>query len=165
MTPRQADLQRDGLRRALAGALADIKGGDPAEIATNRWGSGRPPPMIEQRAGISGMVSGDASPFRDESLAFFESVSADSVVAAMPLRRVPFGVRLVSVSTAATGSWVGESLAKPISRMALGATGLEPRKVVAVTVVSDELLLATEASRPFNPIYAVQLPMRSILHS
>ena len=80
MTPRQADLQRDGLRRALAGALADIKGGDPAEIATNRWGSGRPPPMIEQRAGISGMVSGDASPFRDESLAFFESVSADSVV-------------------------------------------------------------------------------------
>ena len=55
MNPRQVDLQRDGLRRVIAGALADIKGGDPAEIATQRWGSGSPPPMIEQRAGISGM--------------------------------------------------------------------------------------------------------------
>jgi hypothetical protein len=37
MTPRQSDLQRHGLRRVIANALAMTKGGDPHEIATNRW--------------------------------------------------------------------------------------------------------------------------------
>ena len=98
MTPRQSDLQRHGLRRVIANALAMTKGGDPHEIATNRWGSGRPPfvDVLEQRAGVSGSVSGDASPFASESQAFFESVSADSIVASMPLRKVPFHTRTFS---------------------------------------------------------------------
>ena len=146
MNPRTIDLQRSGLRRAIAGAIADTKGGDPHEIATQRWGSGRPPfvDVLEQRAGVSGVVSGDASPFASESQAFFDSVSADSVVAAMELRRVPFHARLVSVASGATASWTGESQAKPISRMSLGAAVLEPRKVAAIVVVSDELLNATQ---------------------
>ena len=67
MNPRTIDLQRNGLRRVIADAIA-IKKGDPHEIATQRWGAGRPPfvDALEQRAGVSGSVSGDASPFRDE---------------------------------------------------------------------------------------------------
>ena len=48
MNPRKSDLQRDGLRRALAGALADVKGGDPAEIATAPMG--RRPSAAHDRA-------------------------------------------------------------------------------------------------------------------
>ena len=44
--------------------------GDPHEIATHRWGAGSPP-LIEH-TGVSGSISGDASPFASESQAFFE---------------------------------------------------------------------------------------------
>ena len=98
MTPRKSDLQRDGLRRVIANAIAIKKGGDPHEIATQRWGSGRPPfvDALEQRAAVVGMTSADDSPFASESQAFFESVSADSIVASMPLRKVPFHTRTFS---------------------------------------------------------------------
>ena len=96
-----------------------------------------------ERAGVSAIVSGDASPFASETQAFFDSVSADSVVAAMELRRVPFHARLVSAS-GATASWTAESQGKPISRLTLAAADLEPRKVAAIVVVSDELLNATQ---------------------
>jgi hypothetical protein len=145
MTPRKTDLQLHGLRRVIADAIAIKNGGDPHEIATQRWGAGRPPfvDVLEQRAGVVGMTSADDSPFASESQAFFESVSADSVVAAMELRRVPFHARLVSVVSGATGSWTAESLGKPISQMSLSAAGLEPRKVASLYVVSDELLRDT----------------------
>ena len=70
MNPRKTDLERDGLRRVMADAIAIKKGGDPHEIATHRWGAGSPP-LIEH-TGVSGSISGDASPFASESQAFFE---------------------------------------------------------------------------------------------
>ena len=143
MNPRKSDLSQHRLRRVIADAVSEKTQGDPHEYATRRWGADRPPPMIE-RAGVSGTVSGDASPFASESQAFFDSVSADSVVASMPLRKVPFHARLVSVTTPASASFTAEGLAKPVSRMALDAQGLEPRKVASLIVVSDELLRDTQ---------------------
>jgi hypothetical protein len=88
MTPRQSDLQRHGLRRVIANALAMTKGGDPHEIATNRWGRGRPPfvDVLEQRAVVSGSRLWRCQPVRIREPSLF-SVSADSIVASMPLRR------------------------------------------------------------------------------
>jgi hypothetical protein len=68
MNPRKSDLSQHRLRRVIADAVSEKTQGDPHEYATRRWGADRPPPMIE-RAGVSGTVSGDASPFASESQA------------------------------------------------------------------------------------------------
>ena len=62
----------------------------------------------------------------------------------MPLRRVPFQREACQRLDRRDRIWVGEVIAKPISRMALSAAGLEPSKVAAIVVVSDELLNATQ---------------------
>ena len=125
----------------ISEAIAIRKGGDPNEIATRIWGAGRPPPGFEIRTGVSGSVSGDASPFATESAAFFESVSADSIVAAMELRRVPFYARLVSVASSASASWTGKSRAKPISRR---REGLSKHNQALVAAISIEICFLTK---------------------
>jgi HK97 family phage major capsid protein len=66
------------------------------------------------------------------------------------LRRVPFGVRAVRVTDGAAGYWVGEAAPKPISFAAVNGATLEPRKVTAIVVLTEESVrmggAATEAA-------------------
>ena len=48
MNPRTIDLQRNGLRRVIANAISAKSMRDPNEYATQRWGAGRPPLMLER---------------------------------------------------------------------------------------------------------------------
>lgn len=56
------------------------------------------------------------------------------------LRRVPFRVPLVGMTDGGDGYWVGEGLAKPLTSFAFSRTTLEPLKVAAICVVTEELL-------------------------
>ena len=56
------------------------------------------------------------------------------------LRRVPLNVRTVTETSSSTGYWVGEGAAKPVSKMAYTNDVLEPFKVSALVVVTDEVL-------------------------
>ena len=56
------------------------------------------------------------------------------------LRRVPLNVRTVTETSSSTGYWVGEGAAKPVSKMAYTTDVLEPFKVSALVVVTDEVL-------------------------
>src|SRR5262245_7303995 len=94
-------------RRSLANIVAPT--GNAASLGLKRWGSDCP--YFVEKAGVSGSLSDGT--FASESMAFFESVSADSVVAAMPLRKVPFGARLSSVTNGVTAYWTEQGAAKP----------------------------------------------------
>jgi HK97 family phage major capsid protein/HK97 family phage prohead protease len=62
------------------------------------------------------------------------------------LRRVPFRVPLIGMSTGMTGYWVGEGKAKPLTKATFTRTSLEPLKVAAITVVTKELLADSSPS-------------------
>jgi HK97 family phage major capsid protein len=56
------------------------------------------------------------------------------------LRRIPFRVPVGSQTSGGAGYWVGEGLAKPLTRFDFGKTVLEPLKVANICVVTEELL-------------------------
>lgn len=56
------------------------------------------------------------------------------------LRRVPVRVPLVTQTSGGNAQWVGEGKAKPLTSFAFTRTHLDPLKIAAITVVSDELL-------------------------
>lgn len=56
------------------------------------------------------------------------------------LRSVPFRVPLITETTPGSAAWVGEGNAKPVTSFGYSRTTLNPLKVAAIAVVSDELL-------------------------
>ncbi len=56
------------------------------------------------------------------------------------LRRVPFRTRLVGQTSGGSGYWVGEGLAKPVTKFDFNDTTLEPLKVANIAVITMELL-------------------------
>ena len=78
-------------------------------------------------------------------------ISAFDAILANGARKAPLRTRLVSVTTAATGDSPTESAGKTISRMALHATGLEPRKSSCTVALTEEALaLAAPQTRKFR---------------
>lgn len=55
------------------------------------------------------------------------------------LRALPFNIRMARMTTGLSGYWVGEGLAKPISKGAVDAVTLPYTKVAALTVITQEL--------------------------
>ena len=56
------------------------------------------------------------------------------------LRSVPFRTPLISQTAGATGYWVGEGNAKPLTKIEGSRTTLEPLKVANIAVVTEELV-------------------------
>lgn len=56
------------------------------------------------------------------------------------LRNIPFRVPIGSQTTGGTAGWVGEGSAKPLTHFEVARTTLEPLKVAAIVVVTEELL-------------------------
>jgi HK97 family phage major capsid protein/HK97 family phage prohead protease len=56
------------------------------------------------------------------------------------LRSVPFRTALISQTAGATGYWVGEGNAKPLTKIEGARTTLEPLKVANIAVITDELM-------------------------
>lgn len=72
---------------------------------------------------------------------FFGMVRERTIYGQMTgLRAVPFDVRLINTVTGLTAYWVGEGAPAPVSAATYAEDDLEPRKCVAISVVTDDLL-------------------------
>jgi hypothetical protein len=58
------------------------------------------------------------------------------------LRRVPENVKVGVMATGTVAHWVGQGQSKPVSKAALDQVTLEPRKIVGLCVLAQELLRA-----------------------
>ncbi|WP_244564478.1 phage major capsid protein [Rhizobium sullae] len=72
---------------------------------------------------------------------FFQLVAERSIIGRMAgLRRMPLLTKAISVIGGSTAHWVGQGKAKPITAMVFGDTFLPSRKVIALTVITRDLL-------------------------
>lgn len=65
------------------------------------------------------------------------------------LRRVPFRVPLVGQTSGGDGYWVGEGLAKPLTKFDFSRTTLEPLKVANIAVATMEVIRDSSPSADF----------------
>jgi hypothetical protein len=151
------------VRLAIAMALG---GDDPevaAKIARKKWGedagpttilkAGGPTELLLQKAEIpaGSTVSGTwAEPltlFEGAAVEFFALVREASLIGRLPgLRRVPLRTRLVSAATGINAAWVGEGSAVPMGSATYGEDNIEPRKVAALAVITEELASSSDPS-------------------
>ena len=124
------------------------QGVSPSVIAQKRWGRMNPLLVDVIRAnevaghgsssGEAGaeLVSADNRFMGD----FIEYLYAQTVYNRLGLREIPANVAIKGQDGAATGYWVGESKAIPVSKADFSTVSLTPLKVAALSVVSNELL-------------------------
>jgi hypothetical protein len=138
MTPRRSDLVSAFTKKVIVQGVAAKRHVDPYKYALNRWGNVLCPEWNE-RAAVAGASTVDGA-FKSESQAFFDLAFEASVPGRLGARRVPFDVRVTSITTGSSASWVKEGQGKPITRASLAAAPLAARKIVAAVVLSDEAL-------------------------
>ncbi len=136
-------------RMAICRGLAPDDVYQQHKIACQRWGSTSKIAMI-MRDAVGG---GSASDPDYDALAGTRFAEAEFVDFVRPLtlvgklqglRRIPANVRVCTVTDGTTAFWVGEAMARPISRLALEGTALKPRTAAAMTVVSQELISSAD---------------------
>jgi len=138
------------VRMVIAKALAHIEGiggSAPADIAAKRWGKTNPMLVQVIKAGVAGggsdsgewgaeLVSADNRYTGD----FVEYLYGRTLFDRLPLRQVPAHVSIKGQDGAATGYWVGQSKAIPVTTADFSTVSLTPLKVGAIAVVSNELM-------------------------
>lgn len=118
----------------------------PADVAKHRWGD-RPQLVQYIRAAVAGGGTG-AGEWGAELVSidnrfqgdFVEFLYSRTVFDALPLRPMPHNVNIKGQDGAATGYWVGESKAIPVSKADFNDVDLEPLEVDALAVCSQRLL-------------------------
>ena len=118
----------------------------PADVAKHRWGD-RPQLVQYIRAAVAGGGTG-AGEWGQELVTidnrfqgdFVEFLYSKTVFDALPLRPMPHNVNIKGQDGAATGYWVGESKAIPVSKADFNDVDLEPLEVDALAVCSQRLL-------------------------
>ncbi len=137
-------------RMVIAKALAHMQGiggQHPAEIAAARWGKTNPLLVQVIKAGVAGGGSGSGEWGAELVQAdtrytgdFIEYLYGKTLFDRLPLRNVPANVAIKGQDGAATGYWVGESKAIPVTTGDFSTVSLTPLKVAALAVISNELM-------------------------
>ena len=112
-------------------------------IDNQRWTDGH-----QLKAAVDAMTLGNASSLAaDIGADFLEVVSPETLIGRIEnLRYVPFQVRTVRQTSRGAAYWVAENAPKPLSAASFSsADELPPRKVVAMSVISNELARASDA--------------------
>lgn len=138
-------------RRVIAKALAYLAQGEASasDIAEQRWGKSCPTLVQVIKAGVAGgttgtgtgdwggeLVSADSRYTGD----FIEYLNSRTIYNQLGLREIPANVTIKGQDGNATGYWVGESQAIPVTKADFFDITLTPLKVAALAVVSNELL-------------------------
>jgi hypothetical protein len=137
--PKGNDLVRAGIAKAVAGT------GDGSSYAAGRWGETSRAARIA-KASVPGLMTttgaGDAmSDLAQARTEFFEAVRAASIIGRLPVRRIGFRTRQLTMDEGPRVEWRAEGAAyrnSPIKMSA--AAGLERFDVGALIVVSKEVL-------------------------
>lgn len=135
---------------AKAASFCALKDGNyisPAEVAKHRWGKTHPKLVEFIKAAVAGggTGSGEWGAELAQSDArftgdFIEFLHGLTVFDRLPLRSIPARVHVKGQDGAATGYWVGESKAIPVSKPDFSDVELTPLKVAAIATCSKELL-------------------------
>lgn len=145
------------VRKLIAKTLAEMSGYEQtaSQIAEHRWGKTHPNLCRVIKSGIvtttkapiggHGSSSGEAGAelvaidgrFTGDFIEFLHDLT---VFDRLPLREVPANVTIKGSDGAATGYWVGESKAIPVSVTSASTINLTPLKVAAMTTITNELL-------------------------
>jgi Phage capsid family len=148
--PRDVDEAFEGqnfVRRALARTIAKMDGVNAAAYAQYRWGKTNPTLVEIIKTDVAGGGSGSGEWGAELVSAdnrytgdFITYLYARTLYAQLPLREIPANVTIKGQDGAATGYWVGESKAIPMSKPDFSTVSLTPLKVAALTTMSKELL-------------------------
>lgn len=141
---------------AKAASFIALKDGNfvsPVEIAQHRWGKTHPNLVARIKAAVAGggTGSGEWGAELAQSDArftgdFIEFLYSMTVFDRLPLRSIPARVHIKGQDGAATGYWVGESKAIPVSKPDFSDVELTPLKVGAIAVCSKELIADSSPS-------------------
>ncbi len=125
----------------------------PVDIARHRWGKSHPKLVDVIRTAVAGggTDSGEWGAELVESMTRFNGDFVDylysmTVFDRLPLRAMPARVHIKGQDGAATGYWVGESKAIPVSKADFSDVELTPLKVAAMAVCSKELITDSSPS-------------------
>jgi hypothetical protein len=111
------------------------------DYARQRWGATSRAAQVV-KAALDALGTNTIDAISDEGAAseFFGAVTQSSVIGKLSgLRRVPLRVRTLT-ALGATASWVGEGQAKAMTSLSFSAASLDPKRVVGLTVCTNELL-------------------------
>lgn len=133
-------------RFVIAKAVGKMLDKSPIAVATERWGKTNPSIVDVVKADVAGLGSTTGEPgaelvHYDRWLGdFIEYLYGMTVYNRLALREVPANINIAGQDGAATGYWVGESKAIPVSKPDFMDVNLTPLKVAALSVISKELL-------------------------
>jgi capsid protein len=139
-TPKGFDLVRMAIAQAVCPGV-----GQAEKYAEARWGPKSRAARITKAAvpGLTTTAGAGAQMVSDEGARaeFFDLVRAQSLIGRLPLRRVPFFIRTLSMDEGPRVGWRDEGSVYATSPLKLTSqTGLEPLDVGALVVLSNELL-------------------------
>lgn len=138
-------------RLLIAKAVAQLEESHPVTVAQKRWGQSNPNLVEIIKAGVAG---GSSDTWGAELVSINEQYTGDfieylysrTVYDQLPLRQIPANVTIKGQDGQGTGYWVGESKPIPATAMDYMDVTLNPLKVAALAVVSNELLLDSSPS-------------------
>jgi len=140
-------------RKAIARLVAKKEGWNAAEYAEYRWGKTNPTLVNVLKAAVPGHGGDSGEPGSELVTSdnryngdFVEFLYSQTVYNQLPLREVPANVAIKGQDGAATGYWVGESKAIPMSTADFSTVSLTYKKVAALTTMSMELMKYSDPS-------------------
>src|SRR5262245_2454972 len=113
---------------------------------SKRWRETSPELEHIMRAAVAVGTTTDATwasalvPYRVMADEFINLLYPATIIGQLPLRRVPFNVRIPRMTGGATASWVGEAKAKPVQKGAFDTVLVPYMKLAVISVLTDELL-------------------------
>jgi HK97 family phage major capsid protein len=135
------------IRKAIARTIAKMDGISAVAYAEMRWGKTNPTLVDIIKTDIAGGGSGSGEWGAELVTAdnrytgdFITYLYSKTLYNQLPLREVPANITIKGQDGAATGYWVGESKAIPMSKPDFSTVSLTPLKVAALTTMSKELL-------------------------
>jgi len=141
---------------AKAAAFIAMKEGNflnAGDWAASRWGKTHPNLVRYIKAAVAGGGTGSGEWGAELAQSdtryngdFVEFLYSMTVFDRLPLRAVPARVHIKGQDGAATGYWVGESKAIPVSKPDFSDVELTPLKVGAIAVCSKELVTDSDPS-------------------
>jgi HK97 family phage major capsid protein len=128
-------------------ALANSGGSiSDALMFARRWKDSTPEVLLalEQKVGTAGSTTDSdwAAPLvypTQLASEFLELLRPATVIGRLPLKNVPFNVRIARQTGGSTVAWVGESAPKPLSDLAFDYVTLAYTKVAGIVVITEEL--------------------------
>lgn len=146
------------VRKAIAQALSFIalKQGRfiaPDVFAKARWGETQPRLVEVVKAAVAGGGTGSGEWGAELAQSdtrytgdFIDYLWSQTIFDRLPLRPVPARIHIKGSDGVATGYWVGESKAIPVSKGDASDVELTPLKVGAIAVISKELVESSDPS-------------------